>query len=419
MKEKGRAIRQPPACSENGGTKAIPCVRCGACTSVCPIYRATGRESLTARGKHHLLDSETSASPVLADILSNCLLCGACENACSRGIDTPSRVAEARGRLPGTASFLAHLTRKALGHPALLTAGTAAGRLLTRCLPEESGLRLRLGLLCPGRSAPHEPGPEVTAETGMAVNPAAASCLLFTGCLAAHLEPEIATATAQVVARLTGSPPFVPRIQTCCGMAARGAGDLEEARRLARKNIAAFEGSVLPILTPCGSCSSHLLTYPDLLADDPAWSERALAFVGRLRELTSFCDTLWAQAAPKLKSPPPAPERVFYHDPCHLRFDLKITTPPRRLLQRLPAVELAELPGGPQCCGLGGLFHLSHPEISRRIRDSLAASFAGLDATTVVTTCTGCLLQWRQLLAAGGTKARAEHLAVFLARYLE
>jgi glycolate oxidase iron-sulfur subunit len=379
----------------------------------------TGRESLTARGKHHLLDSETPASPVLADILSNCLLCGACENACSRGIDTPSRVVEARGRMPGGTSFLAHLTRKALGHPALLTAGRKAGRLLTRCLPEESGLGLRLGLLCPGRSAPHASEPEIQAKTRMAVDPATSACLLFTGCLAAHLEPEIATATAQVVARLTGSPPFVPEVQTCCGMAARSAGDLQAARRLARKNIVAFEGSDLPILTPCGSCSSHLLTYPALLADDPAWSARALAFAGRLRELTSFCDTLWAQAAPGLKSPPPAPERVFYHDPCHLRFDLKITNPPRRLLQRLPGVETAELPGGPRCCGLGGLFHLSHPEISRRIRDDLAESFAELGATVVVTTCTGCLLQWRQISAAASSPARVMHLAIFLARYLE
>nr|WP_240191726.1 (Fe-S)-binding protein [Desulfoprunum benzoelyticum] len=108
------------------------------------------------------------------------------------------------------------------------------------------------------------------------------------------------------------------------------------------------------------------------------------------------------------------PLRVFYHDPCHLRHEVAIVKEPRRLLQRLPGVDLVELPGGPQCCGQGGLFHLGAPELAALIRDDLAAKVLALQPDIVTSTCSGCLMQWKTALTAAGSPVAVMHLAELL-----
>ena len=142
------AGNNPP---ESSPPTAKRCAKCGACTPVCPVFRASGNEIYSARGKQHLV-SRTEKHTISAhygDIFSRCLLCGACRDACPRGLDTPELVVEARSGLPKLAkgSLLKYVSRKALVRPSLLAGlarlGTAAARL-GELLPAESGLRLRL-----------------------------------------------------------------------------------------------------------------------------------------------------------------------------------------------------------------------------------------------------------------------------------
>ncbi len=411
--------------TEKKNNPAPRCVKCGACTTVCPVYRETGRESHTARGKHHILTHLAASDRTAAydALLSKCLLCGACREVCSRDLDTPRLVIEARGGLSklSATSFLKYVSRRALTNrpllAGLLSMGSAADRLLSPLLPEESGLRLRLARLSPETVALPAVNfiDEYRATDGRKAAPA---CSYFVGCLANHLKPEIGSATAGLVERVSGAMPKVPGHQSCCGMAALAAGDIREARQLARKNIAAFEPDSLPILTSCGSCYSHLLSYPDLFGQEPEWRKRARDFAGRLREFSCFFDEMLSQQPAAYFRGSADPCKVLYHDPCHLRFDLHITAEPRQLLTRLPGVVLVELENGPQCCGQGGLFHIIHPDISQRVRDRLMADYAKFPAQTVVSTCSGCLLQWQQALAASGTAGRAVHLALLIEEYL-
>ena len=397
------------------------CAKCGACASVCPVYRVSGLESDTARGKFHLLDklANTPHSPAYREIFSRCLLCGACRQACPRGLDLPGLVAAARGdfpRLTGSGSYTKLLATSCLAHPALL-AGVggllrATGPLL-RQLPADSGLRLKLGLFLesPPAAGPADKDPPTAPSPG----PAPGGVTIFAGCLARHLRPEIAKATTGLLNSAMQITTNIPEQQTCCGLATYSAGNPGEAQRLARHNLDAFAGGNNPIVTPCASCYSHLQSYPTLLADDPAYLPRAEAFVARLRELSAFL----ADAPPTAPATPcpgnPASLRVFYHDPCHLRFHPELRAAPRRLLRTRPGVELLELPDGPRCCGLGGTFNLAHPELSHRIGRTLAEEITALSPDLVVTSCSGCLLQlYREL---GGTVAniRVLHLSEFLA----
>jgi glycolate oxidase iron-sulfur subunit len=398
---------------EPNGANDSRCAKCGACTVVCPLYQVSGREALTARGKLHLLArlDPAAASAAYADILSRCLLCGACREICPQRVDAPARVVAARGALARGADphfWRKYLARQILARPGLLnkTLGlaTAAGERLSHHLPVESGLRLRLGMIAGSAKSPAPSGRYVD-EAATAENPAVA---YFAGCLADHLEPGIARATAALALETTGAPPAVPGHQACCGQAAFACGDLALARTLAKRNITAFADHELPILTSCSSCYRHLLSYPELLHGEPNWHGRAVAFAIRLRELATF---LQGRFAPRRQ----AAATVFYHDPCHLRHGANMTAAPRQLLSAA-GLRLLELDGGPRCCGQGGLFHLAHPELSAMVRDRLLAAFRPLAADLVTTTCTGCLLQWRQGLARTGSPARVLHLAQVLAQ---
>ena len=403
------------------------CVKCGTCNTVCPVYLTTGNEIHTPRGKQHLgsrlLKGERSAH--YADIFSKCLLCGACLEVCPRELDTPQLVLDVRAELPKISglSFLKYVSRKALLHPKLFSgltkAGTTANNLFGEFLPEESGLRLRLAgfkndaLQLPDSSYINKVKAYVSAEKEThTVN-------YFTGCLANHLQPEIAESTQSLVSKTTGSKANVVLDQTCCGLAAKGAGRPDETLDLAKKNIRAFEENDQPIVTSCSSCFYQLKTYEKLFAEDQKWKQRAKRFAERLQEFSTFfveniTENRELTAGP-LKS---SGLTVFYHDPCHLRFKLHITEEPRRLLKLFDGIDLQELPGGPQCCGQGGLFQLAHPDLALKVREKLMESFGALSANTVVTACSGCLLQWQLGLGTDESNSQAEHLAVFIARLM-
>lgn len=396
------------------------CAKCGACTTVCPLYQATGREYMAARGKIHLLRKlpPAKASAAYAEILSQCLLCGACAEACPRGLDPAALIIEARAEMSRSAGkhfFLRHLARKILASPLLLR-GIASGLPLLQFLPRDSGLRLRLGLgdspESPPETRPAGPHPERTAEIG----PDGLS--LFTGCFARHLEPRI-TAASRLLLEKTGRSASLPEDQQCCGLAACSAGDLDTAKELARRNISAFSADSSPILTTCASCYKHLASYPALFNEDPNWQARAKIFAGRLLEFSSFFS-----AQPRLqkffqgRSPAGPVKKVLYHDPCHLRFGPGVTRPPRQLLALIPALELVELPHGPQCCGHGGLFHLGQPELSLKILTRLVDATSPTGAEVVTSTCTGCLMQWRQGVHSPEKRIVVKHLAILLAEAL-
>lgn len=420
---------------KNGTTDEPNCVKCGTCNTVCPVFKVTGHEAHGARGKQHLKThlQESERSPHFADIFSKCLLCGACVEACPRGLDTPQMVITARGELPKLAglSFIKYVSRKALIHPSLLGGltrmGSAAKKLLIEHLPPESGLRLRLLsfdpdiLELPGESYLNSiEDMDNEKKNSSDAGPTGQSINYFIGCFANHLQPDIAEKTVSLVSLLAKGEPISPKDQTCCGMAALAAGKRDEARALAKKNIKAFAGNDLPILTSCSSCYYQLKSYEELFADDPDWRQQARYFSERLREFSTFLHENLA-GRPELN---PTKEivsenRVFYHDPCHLRYKLKITREPRKLLKMFRSVKVEELPNGPQCCGQGGLFQVAHPELALQIREQLLDDFSSLAVQRVVTGCSGCLLQWQLGLAAGNKGIQVEHLAIFIAKLLQ
>jgi glycolate oxidase iron-sulfur subunit len=393
------------------------------------VYRVTGQEAHTARGKLHLaLNCDLPGTgAVFEDIFSRCLLCGACSAVCPREIDICGQVVRARAAFPavsGAHGYEKYLARKALSHPELLASlrvlGRAGAKLFLRYLPEDSGLRLRLALFQQDARAITMGEEVVVASPGFGYKE---GLTCFLGCTARYLFPEI-VASCEALAGGLGQTLSIPEGLSCCGLAAFSAGDGREAQRCARNNIGILEQTSGPIVITCASCYAHLRRYGELLADDPGWRNRAEAIKGRLVEVSCYLDgrlTPAANLSGVVRQVAGEKTRVYYHDPCHLRFGLqgsRIMAAPRRVLAHNPNLELLELPDGPECCGQGGLFHISAPEISAVIRDTLAAKVLALGPDVITTTCSGCLMQWRMAIEAAGAgdRVRVLHLAELLAQ---
>ncbi len=395
-------------------TTAADCVKCGACTVACPVYRVTGRESLTARGRLHLLTTDLAESPSshFADLFSACLLCGRCEEVCSRGLPITTLVAECRQRFgfrAGRHWLRRSLVRRSLSHPDLLGALARTGQLLGRMpgLAAGSGLRLRLGILedDPGRPAslPALRQPVLRPKDEHRIG-------YFSGCFAIHLQPSIARRAIALATRSAGGPLVMPKQQTCCGLAAWSAGRIEEAKRLAAVNIGAFSRSSGPVLVSCASCFAHLRRYGELFADDPAMQDRAERFSARVTDIMTYL----VQAA-SLRVQQRADCRVWYHEPCHLRRFPEASRAAARLLQQTAGFSLVTPPGFSRCCGQGGLFHLGYPELSGKIFQRSLDSLLSHCPEIITTTCSGCLMQFQVELARRNLDIRVVHLLLLLA----
>ncbi len=387
---------------KKGNIADASCAKCGACVPVCPVCRAEGREIFTARGRMHLLAVRPGPPSVLfADIFSRCLLCGACEQVCPRRLPITQLIIETRSRLP--LLYPTSLQKAAvctiLARPVLLDGLVRAGISLRRilALPADSGLRLRLALL-EERPAPLE------QDNNPATSSLAAHINYFTGCFARHLQPSIAAAVKHLLRRC-GISVQIPAGQGCCGLAAWSAGRLDLARELARCNISAFAKTTGPVLASCSSCAAHLLALPSLFAENDPQRLQAQTLADRVREFSAF----FSETLPPAESA--CGLRVFYHDPCHLRFLPDGMSAPRRLL-RLAGCVVLEPEESPLCCGQGGLFDMVYPDSSASIFASCAAQALARKPDCITTACSGCLMQHQARL--GKKEVKTVHLAVLL-----
>ncbi len=396
----------------------IKCAKCGACATVCPVFRRSGRESHTARGKLHLIDvlGLHTAGTEFVDIFSACLLCGACSAVCPRSIDISKELVTAResfSSVAGPHGYEKYLTRKLLAVPGSLAGlrvlGRAGEKVLGRYLPDDSGLKLRLAMF----------KGDLTGNLSSRAKERSALQLKntkkiswFPGCSARYLYPEALDSCRILFAEIGMKPAFANSL-ACCGLADWAAGDIQGAQKKARQNIRVLEETEGKIMVSCASCLAQLQQYPELLADDDSWRQRAKKTALRLVEFSAFLEEHGRTRQMALKENR-IKRKVFYHDPCHMRHSEWIIDHSREQLKKTGKVELVELADGPRCCGQGGLFHIAHPRLSAHIRDELVKDVLKLQPDVITTTCSGCLMQWQQGLAAAGSNVRVEHLAQVL-----
>ena len=403
---------------DRGGFAALDsCVHCGFCLQACPKFLATGDEADSPRGRIALMRALeqgelTADAPDLTTHLDRCLGCRACEPVCPSGVGygrgleaareviTTQRGAPVLAKLalwalttPAISRFVYALVRalRSTGVPAWLAGwnrfGFAMG-MLAATKPKDGEGRWRTVEVGGGapRSNLHHPSPTSTTST-----------VLFRGCIMQGLFRHVHDATIRTLA-VNGYAVREAMEGVCCGALHAHAGLADEARALARANVAALAGDD-PIVVNSAGCGAMLREYSHLLPDDPA----AAALSTRVRDVTE----LLAARGPAPGAP--LDRRVAYDPPCHLLHAQRVADPPLAVLGAIPILKLVPVPEAEQCCGSAGLFTLVQPEMSRAVLGRKLEHLRAAAPQVVATGNPGCVMQIGAGLRAAGVRATLCH----------
>jgi glycolate oxidase iron-sulfur subunit len=390
--------------------KISTCIHCGLCLDKCPTYRALGTEMDSPRGRIYLIkavnEGRLTMTPNFIDHMYLCLDCRACETACPSHVEFGDLMERARGQIerqvprPWWERLLRQVVFDELfPYPwrmeQLFYALRWYQRLGLQKLLRHSGLlamlpeRLqRMEAMLP--ALPARPFTRSVPEMLPGQAPVQRRVGFFTGCVMNLFYADTHHATSRVL-QANGCDLWLAPRQTCCGALHMHAGEREQARQLARRNIAAFEQQpVEAIVNNAAGCGAQLKSYGELLAADAEFAARAQAFSARVQDVSECL------AQTPLRGPLGAiPKRVAYDDPCHLLHAQRIQQPPRQLLQQIPALQLVALTDADFCCGAAGIYNLTNPELSQRILARKIEHIQAARPDVITTGNPGCIMQLR------------------------
>jgi glycolate oxidase iron-sulfur subunit len=390
------------------------CVHCGFCLPTCPTYQLWGEEMDSPRGRIYLMSmaeqGEIGLDGALHEHIDACLGCMACVTACPSGVRYDRLLESVRPQLERNVPrgrgdrLFRNLIFALFPYPRRLRVAAVPGALYQRLRTTAPVRRLTARL--PGRLAALESLlPPVRLRDAFArlpervpaVGPVRRRVALLTGCVQDVFFHPVNAATARVLAA-EGCEVLIPRDQRCCGALELHAGREESALARARRTVAVFERlGVDTVVANVAGCGSSMKEYGGLLADDPRWAQRAVAFSASVRDVSELLAELEPRAARH-----PLRARVAYHDACHLGHAQGVRAQPRAVLRTIPQLELTDIPEAELCCGSAGIYNLVAPEAAAELGRRKAANIAGTRPDLVVTANPGCLLQLRRHLGESG-----------------
>jgi glycolate oxidase iron-sulfur subunit len=385
------------------------CVHCGFCLAACPTYRELGQEMDTPRGRIVLMKQvlEGTLPWESAQVhVDRCLGCLACEPACPSGVEYRDLLSPFRAvaqthfkRSPGE-KMRRFLAAQTIPYPKRFRLAAIAGRLgklLRPLLPR--ALHPMLDLV-PEELPPEQSWPHVTPAQGER----RARVALLTGCAQQVLDPDINTATIDVLTR-NGVEVIVPVQQGCCGGLAWHTGDLHAAQTFARRNLEAFPSDVDAILTNAAGCGSAMHEYHLILRGTPD-EARADAFRKRVMDVSVFLMKLGLRELPADSG---RARRIAYHDACHLANAQNVRRQPRDLLRSIPGIEILELTDAHLCCGSAGTYNIDQPAIAASLGEQKAQAVIASGAEIVASGNIGCLTQLCVHLDCLGSTIKVRH----------
>ena len=387
------------------------CMKCGNCMAVCPVYGAEKLETSVTRSKitiaEAVLDGQLELDdPQVYDMLFNCLVCKSCMSNCPTQVNFECIMLALRAALvrKNGLPWLKKMIFSTLKNPKLFDAGMRIGAAMQPlAFRDEQGGRAMaprspfalvgkgMGMdgerLLPSTTTKplRERMPEVVT-----VKDAAMKVAFFTGDSLNYFYPD---AGEDLISVLSANKieVHIPKEQSCCGTPVLVHGDVATVRSLARKNIDAMDKSGCEyIITGCGSCGNAWQhDFPELMATDPVYGPRAQYWAERTYDISTFLTKVITMRPPKGQ----VEQVVTYHDPCHLKKGMKVSSEPREILKSIPGLTFKEMKAPDACCGSGGSFVLTHYETSASIGRKKADDISQTGANTVSTGCPACMMQ--------------------------
>ena len=403
----------------------LQCIHCGMCLATCPTYTITLRERSSPRGRIRLIKAVAEGQLPLTETFQYemffCLDCRACETACPAGVHCGELVEAARTEIEtrekksGRRSPLkAFLLEKVFTQPSLLRRLARALRLYQRSGLETLALRLHLPRLLSKKLdelAPLAPtiSPKFTHDLLPEILPAQGEMryrvAMLSGCVQDVAFAEINRDTALVLA-YNGCEVWTPRQQVCCGSLHGHVGDRETAVRLAAQNIELFNSREIDaVIVNAAGCGSFMKSYGELFSgiDHPRISpEAAEAFSAKVKDVHEFLVEIGFR-----KPEHPMPQRVTYHDACHLAHGQNIRSQPREILRSIPGIEFVELPEADWCCGSAGIYNITHTETAAQLLRRKVGNIQKTGASIVASANPGCSIQIQSGLTDRGERSKS------------
>jgi len=220
--------------------------------------------------------------------------------------------------------------------------------------------------------------------------------LYFVGC-APYFDPVfedmgvetlgIAKASLEVLNRL-GIEPMLLANEKCCGHDALWTGDMETFMRLAEHNVAAIRDSgAKRIVFSCPECyRTFKEDYPTLDCE--------------LLHISEFVNREAGRKRLKFRE---LGKKVTFQDPCRLGRHLGIYDDPRKVIEAIPGLELAEMERCREeslCCGTSAFMNCGAYSKQIRIDRLLEAKATG--AQTLITSCPKCQIHLKCAMVSRG-----------------
>jgi Fe-S oxidoreductase len=337
-----------------GGEAFKLCYQCGKCDTVCPWNKVR-----TFSMRKLVREAAFGMTEIENEDLWRCTTCGRCPEKCPRNVNQIDsgvalrRVATEYGVFP-----------KAV-HPVRGVSASLAAK---------------------GNPLNEERTNRANWAEGLSVKPfeEEMEILYFPGCYYSY-DPrlkKVARATAGILKKAGINFGILGPKENCCGESIRKTGDEELFKRLARENIKTFvDQGVKKILVSSPHCYHTFKNeYPQFMVNFEVVHISQYLF-----ELMN---------AGKIELSKEYGKEVTYHDPCYLGRHNGIYNEPRAILQKIPGLQLHEMPESRNdsfCCGGGGGRIWMETAKGERFSDLRLEQAMGVGANVLVTACPYCI----------------------------
>ncbi len=234
---------------------------------------------------------------------------------------------------------------------------------------------------------------------------------LFITCLGDQFYTSTLQNMTYLLERLGVELVFPPE-QTCCGQPLFNNGFEDKTRAVARNFLNAFSQSDAPIIGPSGSCVGMVKHhYLELFPEGTPEYELAVDTSSRIYELTEYLVNVLKVTDVGAVYP----HKVTYHASCHYLREMGLKKEAKTLLNAVQGLEFISLNEEETCCGFGGAFTVTYPEVSRSMMENKVNNIIASGADTVITCEPGCLMNIAGGLHKAGSDIRAMHIIDLLA----
>jgi Fe-S oxidoreductase len=410
------------------------CCRCSACkfiplqkvagynyANVCPSISKFNFHSYSAGGRLNIgaamLRDGFNYTDRLLHIVYNCQLCGACGVSCNYAMDMEV--------MEPIHEFRIKCVEDGKTDPAL-----------DRTI---AGLRKQGSMVPPaGKRGDWASGLNLKNATREKVD-----VLYHVGCLTSYDKDmqKLAKATAKILQAAGVDFGIAGDAETCCGGRAYQMGYTEDFLNQAKKNMALIKKA--GIKTVVTACADGYQAFKVL------YDKHGLKGGLEVLHISEYMDRLLSEG--RLKLPKKLDISVTYHDPCRLGrlgepwihwegkkipgdrfvFDPPKTyrkgtngvyEPPRRLLNRIPGLKLAEMTRIKEyswCCGAGGGVNESNPEFAKWTALERIEEAKSTGAEAIVTACPWCELNFNNAIKDGGSSLKVYDIVELVERAIQ